>query len=242
MNHNADVELRAFAKSNYIRSAKATLQLLESNAEVLEKFLYGYHKMGIKYFDPRSIDGYISIIGSRDHPNLRRNYTNAELEEEARKRIVLDDGDEYSDWFDSIRVVNKEQFLKEREEFDGDSEDDEIAIDDVHRHDVIFDVVTHEISAVDERDKDGHYTDLIFTWDRLDEFVLEHPDGNKIVIHGEGDTTFFYLPIPTLTKEEEAVLKKVSGRYTRKSGRPKTTRRSRTTRKSKSIKRYRRYQ
>ena len=84
MNRDADVELRAYAKSNYIRSAKATLQLLEYNAGVLEKFLYGYHKMGIKYFDPRSRDGYISIIGSRDHPDVKRNYTNAELEEEAR--------------------------------------------------------------------------------------------------------------------------------------------------------------
>ena len=251
MNRNADVELRAYAKSNYIRSAKATLQLLEYNAGVLEKFLYGYHKMGIKYFDPRSRDGYISIIGSRDHPDLKRNYTNAELEEEAAKRIVLEDGEDYTDWFDSIQLVNKKQFMKEKSEFYGeggsdengesdesDEDEDEIAIDDVHRHDVIFDVVTHEISAVDERDKDGKHTDFIFTWDRLDEFVLDHPDGDKIIIHGEGDTTFFYLPIPTLTGEEETALRKGSSK--RRSSR--MTRKSKTTRKAKTIKRYRRHQ
>ena len=128
---------------------------------------------------------------------------------------------------------------------EGESDEDEIAIDDVNRHDVIFDVVTHEILAVDERDKDGKHTDFIFTWDRLDEFVLDHPDGDKIIIHGEGDTTFFYLPIPTLTGEEETALKKVGGRYTRKSRRSRKsrmTRKSKTTRKTKTIKRYRRHQ
>ena len=206
----------ARAKRNYIKSAKEVLKRLESDEDFLKHFLYGYHKMGIKYFDPRSMDGYVSIIGSREHPDIGRNYTEAELDHEAKTRIVFPDPngdheDDITDWFDSIQVVNKQEFLQEVED-NGGEPTDEISIDDVHRHDVILDVITNEISEVDNKDKDGKFTDRILTWERLDDFVMAHPDGNKIVIHGEGDTTFFYLPIPTLTEEEKESLKNVGGR------------------------------
>lgn len=49
-------------------------------------------------------------------------------------------------------------------------------------------------------------TDRVFTWKLLNQFVRNNPDGNRIVIHGEGDMLTFFIPIPTLTAVEKVAL------------------------------------
>ena len=149
------------AKKTYIRSAKRLYSKLKKTAdgnvsEAMLNFLYGYHKMGIKYFDPGSIDGYIAgdFVESREIPRRNEPYTDEELDEQAQLRIVIDDTVEPDDLFDKILVVNKKGLFDDAEEngLEIDSNMNtpnlEIAIDDVYRHAVIYDMETNTVLEV----------------------------------------------------------------------------------------------
>ena len=207
--------MSAKAKQAYIASAKRLAEDLESDDSRMAEFLRGYHKMGIHYFDPGSIDGYISTIESRTTERKDTPYTPEELEAQvvARIHITPDNVEEFYDAESGVRVSNKKKFLKELEkEGIEPPDDDEISGDDVHRHDVIVNTVTGEVLPVN-----GHtIPDYTFTWPLLDQFVQDHPDGKLIVVHGDGsELTVLIIPIPTLTPAEKEALQTGGGRRRR---------------------------
>ena len=91
--------MSAKAKQAYIASAKRLAEDLESDDSRMAEFLRGYHKMGIHYFDPGSIDGYISTIESRTTERKDTPYTPEELEAQvvARIHITPDNVEEFYD-------------------------------------------------------------------------------------------------------------------------------------------------
>ena len=208
-----DTLTEARAKDRYIKSAKALRNTLmtDKEAKALKNLLFNYHKMGIKYFDPQSIDGYIGYEVNERVTPMVNSLTEEKLNREASERIVIPPEFGLKElkerFFDEMRVMNKERFKQELEENgleddcdEVDDDDCEISGDDVQRHDVIY---NKDSGTVDEVSAE---TDRVFTWKLLNQFVRDNPDGNRIVIHGEGDMLTFFIPIPTLTAVEKVAL------------------------------------